>query len=147
MVAERLRAGRRVTIQVGGSSMVPAIWPGDRIEVAPAGGTVPERGRIALFMHDGRLCAHRIVAVAERQVVTRGDGLAECDAPVDRSELLGYVAGVIRGGRALAVADASPSRRARMLAFAIRNSTLLRRLILGLHARQGLGRPADGQAA
>ncbi len=142
LIAEALRsAGGPVVVLVGGSSMVPAIWPGDRIEVSPAGDAPVAEGQVALFSRDGRLFAHRIVRIVgslagAAQFITRGDALAACDPPVPRSEVLGYVSAVVRDGRRIPMASQAPSRSARMLSFAIRNSGLVRRLTLGFRARR-----------
>jgi len=138
IAAESLNRGHRLLIRVTGSSMVPAIWPGDTIEIIPAGEAPTSAGQVALYVRDGRLFAHRIVGVAEAaHVITRGDALAACDPPAARAEILGYVSVVVRDGRRIPMADGAPSRRARMLSFAIRNSNIARRLILGLRARRG----------
>jgi hypothetical protein len=61
------------------------------------------------------------------QIITRGDALAACDPPVLCSKVLGYVSAVMRDGRRIPILSKAPSRRARMLSFAIRNSTIARR--------------------
>lgn len=132
--------------------MVPAIWPGDTIEIHAPGGTPMAAGQIAVFSRDGRLFAHRIVAIEEHagvaQIITRGDALAACDVPVPCAEVLGYVGAVIRDGRRIPIVCRAPSRSARLLSLAICNSGPLRRLILGLHARRRgrIGSSADSRA-
>ncbi|HVB81607.1 MAG TPA: S24/S26 family peptidase [Candidatus Binataceae bacterium] len=146
LIAQALRAARGpVMLRVGGSSMVPAIWPGDIIEVSSVNDrSLPEQA-VALFGRDGRLCAHRIVAVESHdgatRLITRGDALAACDPPLPCAEVLGYVGAVIRHGRRIPMASKAPSQAARMLSFAIRNSVIVRHLALGLHARR---RPRSG---
>ena len=141
LIAGALRAADGpLVIRAGGSSMVPAIWPGDTIEIHAPGGARMAAGQVAVFSRDDRLFAHRIIAIEERagvaQFITRGDALAASDPPVACAEILGYVGAVIRDGRRIPIACRAPGRRARMLAFTIRNSGLMRRLILRLHARR-----------
>lgn len=140
LVAEALRAGHEVRVRVAGSSMVPALWPGDELLIRSLGLTEPSPGALLLFVSYGRLCTHRLIGTVDNsggpQFVTRGDALAKVDPPMPCSEVLGYVSAVIRDGRRIPMALNVPSRAARMLSFAIRNSSLLRRLILGLYARR-----------
>jgi signal peptidase len=140
LIVEALRAGNPAVIRVGGSSMIPTIWPGDTIEIAPADNASIGTGRVVLYSRDGRLYAHRIVEIddagrARQRIVTRGDALAVDDPAIDCPEILGVVSAVIRQGRRIQLAERAPSHRARLLAFAIRNSSIARRLILGVRAR------------
>ena len=101
LVAEALRAGREVKFRAIGSSMIPAIWPGDILIAQSAACSFPEPGEVALILNDRGLRAHRIIENREvsqaRSIITRGDALAECDAIVPASAVLGRV--VSRNGR------------------------------------------------
>ena len=57
LLKKALRSCRRVSLQVSGSSMLPAIWPGDRILVEASTFAEAGRGDVALFESEGRLFA------------------------------------------------------------------------------------------
>ncbi len=134
LVEDLLRNARKVRIRVQGSSMIPAIWPGDILEVEPANAASMREGSIAVFSREGRLFAHRVVRAGATNLTTRGDSLSRCDAPVTRSELLGRVTTVMRGGRRVLLEHA-PEGTSRIVLSVIRSSNLLRRLVVGMHSR------------
>jgi signal peptidase I len=139
LFAESLRAGRTIRMRAGGSSMIPALWPGDELLVTPlAAERSPAPGEIVLFMRDGRLFAHRVVAavgdVPAGHLITRGDALDRNDPPIAPSEVLGAVAAVFRDGRELACGAMRPSLIARLFALAFRRIDLLRRVALRAHS-------------
>jgi hypothetical protein len=101
LFAETLCAGNMIRIRVNGTSMLPAVWPGDVLTVAPATSARPDLGDVALIAMHGRLFAHRVIerracggAVA---VVTRGDALDCSDPMAAGPEILGTA--VARNGR------------------------------------------------
>jgi hypothetical protein len=117
LLAESLRAGNAIRIRVNGTSMLPAIWPGDVLTVAPAMAPRPSPGDVALTAIDGRLLAHRVVerkvcggAVA---VVTRGDALESSDQMATGTQILGTV--VARNGGELAAPRAARLTMARLV--------------------------------
>ncbi|HUA32323.1 MAG TPA: S24/S26 family peptidase [Candidatus Binataceae bacterium] len=134
LVEDVLRGARTVRVRAQGSSMIPAIWPGDVLEIEPAGPASMTEGQIAVFIRDGRLFAHRIVQVGARELTTRGDSLLRCDAPLTSAELLGRVTFAMRGGRRIFL-ERAPEGAMRFISAALRSSNLLRRLVVGLHAR------------
>ena len=105
LAVEVLRRFGEARLRVTGSSMLPAVWPGDLVAVRRQGMGEIRRGHVVLFVRDGRFFAHRVVGKIRRQdrtlLVTRGDRLKENDPPVSPAELLGRVTGVIRGSRCL----------------------------------------------
>ena len=142
LVAGSLRAGHEVRVRVAGSSMVPALWPGDELRVralAPAESVgraaVPAMGDLLLFVRDGRLCTHRLVDRLDdaggSRLITCGDAAIKCDPPIAASEILGTVASITRGGREIPIAS-SPAQR--LLSFAIRHSGFIRRAALKIHS-------------
>jgi hypothetical protein len=101
LAADTLRAGLELKFRAVGTSMIPAIWPGDVLTVQPASVAFPKVGAIALTLARGSLRAHRVVehrgtAVA-RSIRTRGDALSMCDPEAPSAEVLGTV--VARNGR------------------------------------------------
>ena len=135
LVAESVRAGHEVRIRVAGSSMVPALWPGDELLVRALGLAEPSPGDLLLFVHDGRLCTHRLVGQVEEagapRLITRGDAALRCDPPKSSEEILGAVVSVFRDGHQVPIASSRPGR---LLSFSIRHSEFLRRVVLKIHA-------------
>ncbi|HUK31015.1 MAG TPA: signal peptidase I [Candidatus Acidoferrum sp.] len=121
LVSKAVRKAGRVRLRVSGTSMVPAIRPGDLITVESA--LLPEiaPGEVIVFIRSGRLVAHRvneIVRCAARirngnsaqslhqsEVITRGDRARRNDSPVSSSELIGRVTQIERGGRRVRLRD------------------------------------------
>lgn len=93
---EGLARGSRIRLRVWGESMVPAIWPGDWIEVERLGECRLAPGQIVLAASSFQVVAHRIVALRGMSVITRGDGLESSDPPWDEAALLGRVVRVRR---------------------------------------------------
>jgi signal peptidase I len=88
-------------LRVMGTSMMPAIQPGDLLSIRRVDLNDASPGEIVLFARGGRLFAHRIVdrghSSRDPYLVTRGDRLLENDPPVFQSELLGRVTAIERG--------------------------------------------------
>jgi signal peptidase I len=104
---ELLRSSRHARLAVTGVSMLPAIWPGDILEVHRQSLAEILPGDVVLFMRKGGFAAHRVVEKAGEQdrtlLITRGDTLRVPDPPVTPQELLGRVTAILRGGRHLPV--------------------------------------------
>jgi signal peptidase I len=136
LIPEVLRLSGTVRLRAFGSSMLPAIFPGDIliIDRAELNRSVP--GDIVLFKRDKRLFAHRVVGQHDRNgvrcLVTSGDALAECDSPVFPEELLGRVNSIVRGTRQI---DPNATLLGRLISISLRNSDLLRRCFLWLLCR------------
>ncbi len=63
LAVEVLRSFGELRFRANGSSMLPAIWPGDTLHVSREGATEALPGEIVLFERGGRLVAHRVVEV------------------------------------------------------------------------------------
>jgi signal peptidase I len=87
-----------VRLRVSGTSMAPAVRPGDLLAVEKASLSQVETGEIVVFARDGRLVAHRLVAKAEGHLITRGDRARRNDSPVASAEFVGRVTNIERGG-------------------------------------------------
>ena len=65
LVADALRRSGRlrqiVRLRVHGESMLPALWPGDVVEIASCSPEDVRPGEIVLALRDGRLFLHRFV--------------------------------------------------------------------------------------
>jgi signal peptidase I len=106
LAEEVVRTFGELRLRVLGTSMAPAILPGDLLSVRRARLTDLSAGEVVLFSRRGRFFAHRIVgrtvpAEAANQnetcLITRGDRLRDDDPPVLSTELLGRVVEIQRG--------------------------------------------------
>jgi signal peptidase len=112
LAVEVARTFGSLRLRVTGTSMLPAIQPGDLLSIGRVNLRDTSPGEIVLFTRAGRLFAHRIVDrgggacepyarepyAREPYIVTRGDRLLENDPPVFQSELLGRVTSIQRVG-------------------------------------------------
>ena len=112
-------------IEVIGGSMLPVIRPGDVLRVMA--GPV-SMGEIAVFNSGGHLCAHRVLAVLDGNVIARGDANKHLDAPLPCSQILGRVTCVERRG--VIRYNLAPRPWA---SFFIRNSSIVRRIFLRIY--------------
>lgn len=130
--------------------MLPAIFPGDILQVRAEVIDRFQAGDMVLFSRDSRFFAHRVVRVernsGERTLIVRGDALATEDPPVRSAEILGCVVSVERGGKLI---DASRTQSVwrRTLAWAMRRSDSLVSATLRMHSlRTRITRRAAGRA-
>ena len=88
-------------LKAGGSSMRPAIWPGDRLVIQATDPSHVAIGDVVAFRRRSAIVAHRVVATLDLapdiHLVTRGDRLHEEDAPTAPHALLGRVVSIRRG--------------------------------------------------
>jgi signal peptidase len=143
LAGEVVRTFGRVRVRVTGTSMIPAVWPGDVLVVERRAVERIERGEIAVAERDGRLLAHRVIGArgngsgargtAGATLTTHGDSLLAADEPLRAEELLGTVVSIERGAGAR-----QPRRKlgigARMLAATARRSSMAARVFVRLHA-------------
>ena len=101
LAQETLQRFGQLRFRARGSSMLPAIAPGDLLvfRKAAAAGLAP--GQVVLVRRDDALVAHRLVSCHGDMLTTRGDSLSATDAPVHASQLLGVLDAQQRGIRAL----------------------------------------------
>ena len=105
LAGEVVRTFGELRLRVLGTSMVPAIHPGDLISIQRASLSEISLGEIVVYSREGRLIAHRVVGRANSSeqplLILRGDRLRKDDAPVFSPELLGKVHLIERGQRRL----------------------------------------------
>jgi signal peptidase I len=98
LAGDIVRTFGEVRLRVFGTSMVPSILPGDMISVQRAKLVEISAGEIVMYLRDGRLFVHRVVARAgshdDLRLITRGDRLCYDDPLVSSSELLGRVTSI-----------------------------------------------------
>jgi hypothetical protein len=101
LVGEVVRTFGEVRLRVFGTSMAPAILPGDLISVQHAVLSEISNGEIVLYARDGRMFAHRVMGCTDSPegslLIARGDRLRHDDPPISSSELLGKVISIERG--------------------------------------------------
>lgn len=141
LAEEIVRTFGEVRLRVFGTSMAPAMLPGDLVTVRRAGLGEISAGDVVLFLKRGRLFVHRVVGHPaapaqnlneEARLITRGDRLLHNDPPVSSEELLGRVVGVERGDRRIEVERCeSSSAFARLLHASDRATYLYVRLLAG----------------
>jgi len=89
---QALRSYGSASLRVTGTSMWPALWPGDTVEIRTAQFDEINIGDLAAFTRDDRIFIHRVIlntVEGSAALVTRGDALPVEDPPVRESELLG----------------------------------------------------------
>jgi len=103
LAEEVLRSFGELQFVACGTSMVPAIFPGDTLVITRNPHARVHCGQVMLASRDGRFFAHRVVgktnAGGRHLVFMRGDALLDNDPPVPDQDLLGRVTAVIRRGR------------------------------------------------
>jgi len=103
LIGETVRTFGGARLGVCGTSMVPAIRPGDLVSVERAGLSEVSPGEIVVFRRCGRLIVHRVVVKfggrADPFLVTRGDRTRRDDGLVSSPELIGRVTHIKRNHR------------------------------------------------
>jgi hypothetical protein len=149
LAAEMLRCHGTVRLKAWGTSMLPAVWPGDLLTIQSAGYDEVVPGDIVLVLRNKRFFIHRLVQRRRVQDclswITRGDAMPHNDPPAAESELLGRVSGIRRAHRSFV-----PSRRVShlhsALAWTLFRWETFRKLTLHIHAaRLQSGQTRPGQ--
>jgi len=134
LVAEALRLSGRLRLQVHGESMLPALWPGDLVEIASCSLQDLRPGEIVLARRDGRLFLHRLVSTCKPQgFLLRGDSMPASDPQFPAEALLGRLvskAGERRGVSGFGV------KWFRALGMVLCHCGVVQRLVLKLHSRR-----------
>ena len=140
LASETLRQFGSLQIKVTGTSMLPAVWPGDtlHVEKAAVGQLLP--GDIAVYGRDRRIFAHRVIAIEKNAreisaLITQGDAMPRRDSAVSSEELLGKVTRVVRDG-----ASIEPRRTltlsGQLVSFLARHSQWAIRVLLFSHTQR-----------
>lgn len=97
LLKEVLQRFGRARLRVHGTSMLPALWPGDVIEIVVAEVSALRPGDLLLVERDARLFCHRFLGCVEHSgrflLRTKGDLLGREDPPVAPEAVLGRVDG------------------------------------------------------
>jgi hypothetical protein len=138
LAAEVLRRSGHLRLVAMGQSMLPTLWPGDRLTVRAIQFDDVAAGDVVLFAREDRFFIHRVLRKCDSaggstgpSLVTRGDSMRTADAPVSPEELLGKVVSVSRNQTSdLPVG----SRWSRWVGLVLAYFDLFRRIVLHLHA-------------
>jgi signal peptidase I len=119
LVEEVVRSFGKVRLRVLGTSMAPAVLPGDLVSVRRVDLDEISAGEMVLFLQNERLFVHRVVSrnvvsatgnTEELCLITRGDRLRHDDPPVSSKELLGRVVSIERDNRNVELAPHGSNR-------------------------------------
>lgn len=137
LVAESIRVCGGVRLPAVGTSMVPAIHPGDVLSIQPVDPKEVSLGDIVVYARERVLVVHRIVRTltdsSEPYLVTRGDRMLRDDRPILPGELLGRVASIERKNRRMNVHPFS-NRAEQALRLILRRSERVTRIFLRANA-------------
>ena len=140
LAVDALAAFGRLRLRLGGTSMLPALRPGDVVEFHSLAASDAMVGDVVLFRREGGLVAHRVVAAAADGLITQGASLDAPDPVVAYADVLGR--GVLLTRRGRAVAWGNPrGKRSRLARWCFRRFDLASRLWLRWH-RSSLRRAA-----
>jgi hypothetical protein len=144
LVSDALRHSGRlshgVRLRVYGESMLPALWPGDVVEIASCSLENVRPGEIVLALRDGRLFLHRFVARCQPNgFLLRGDSMPGSDPQFPPEALLGRLVRSAAEGRDFSVR----ARRSglgvnwsRAVGMLLCYCSVARRVVLKLHRRR-----------
>jgi Peptidase S24-like len=148
VLRDRVGVRRSVRLQVRGESMLPALWPGDIVEIVNCSLADVQPGEIVLALRDGRLFLHRLLSsAAPNGFQLRGDSMPGPDPVFPKPALLGRL---VSDSRNLCSASRVSRTVSRALGFLLCHCSPARRLALTLDRRrkesQSAFRNSDGSA-
>jgi len=110
MAVDLLRSRHAIRLRACGTSMLPALWPGDLLTIAPFIAAQAVAGDIVLVVRDDRFFIHRLTQIGGGTAdwITRGDAMAVCDPPVSVDQIIGRVSKVRRNDREFMVPQQLP---------------------------------------
>lgn len=130
LVADALRRGGCLRLQVHGESMLPALWPGDVVEIAGCSPEDVRPGEIVLALCDDRFFLHRFVGRSKPgSFLLRGDSMPGSDPPFPLETLLGRL---VRNADEISRATSFGVKCSRALGLLFCHCSLARRLALKL---------------
>jgi signal peptidase len=127
LVAEVARTCGEVRLKLFGTSMVPALWPGDLATIEHTSMARLRPGDIVLFVTEGALTVHRVRRIEHGRLIAQGDSHAHLDPPVIESAVIGRVVNIVRNGRKISLHRSIAHRAG---SFLLRRSELFRRVVL-----------------
>ena len=131
LAQETLATSGGLRVIASGTSMLPAIQPGDTLLFRCRSLAPPRANQVVLYRHEGRLIAHRLRALSpDGRWIIRGDSSPNRDdLPVADADLLGVLVSQMRNERTL-----DPERRPRLLPYQLRwlmlHSRMINRMVM-----------------
>ncbi len=114
--------------------MLPALWPGDVVEIAGCSPEDVRPGEIVLAFRDGRFFLHRLVAPCKPSgFLLRGDSMPGSDPPFPAEALLGRLVDNSNAYAMVLGVTWFAVKCSRALGFLLCHCGLARRLALKLH--------------
>jgi len=147
IAAETLRSFGGLRLRLTGHSMLPAIWPGDTVEIEQRSFADIVPGDVVLYCRQRRLFAHRVLRVIDSKegarLAVQGDALPEPDAPVFPAEVLGCVTEIVRSDQSIHP-PAIPTLATRCVARILRHSASFSRLLVHLRINRAYSAEREG---
>jgi len=142
LVAEVLRKNATspqiVRLCVYGESMLPALWPGDFVEIESSSPEDARPGEIVLAMRDGQLFLHRLLSPCTLEGFRlRGDSLPHPDPEFPREAFLGRLLRRAQSGNGVDAPGLRPGPGAglsRAIGLLLCHCAPARRAVLKLHS-------------
>lgn len=126
-----------VRLRVYGESMLPALWPGDVVEITSCSLEDVRPGEIVLALRDGRLFLHRFVARCTPETfLLRGDSMSHADPLYPSEALLGRLVRGTDSGQPIsadALRSALGAKCSRAVGMLLCHCDVARRLALKIH--------------
>jgi hypothetical protein len=133
LAVEALRQTGSLRLKVWGESMLPALWPGDVVEVKHCSLQEVLAGDIVLAIRDDRFYMHRLSSSSRSGFTTRGDAMPSIDGEFSADALVGKVISVQRAGHVRNISRPNLGRR--LLGLVLCHCGPARRLAMRLHKR------------
>jgi signal peptidase I len=132
LVSDVARAAGEVRVKVTGTSMLPAVWPGDVVTARHCDPADLKAGDIVLHYREGKLTVHRVKHISSDSLITRGDSVPSDDPAVSPAEILGKVVSILRRDRPISLEQSFGQN---MVALALRRSNFCLRVMLAVRVR------------
>src|ERR1700733_5673001 len=78
LVLDVARTSGEVSLKLTGTSMLPAVWPGDVVTVRRCDLAELQPRQIVLFHREGTLVAHRVLLASQNQLITQETSMPSC---------------------------------------------------------------------
>ncbi len=135
LAADGLRQGGYLRLRVYGESMLPALWPGDEVEIESCSLQHLRPGEIVLAMRDNRFFLHRLVAASTSNgFLLCGDSMPGPDPLFPAEALLGHLVANANRGRIFALRPGFGAKCSRALGLLLCQFGLARRVALKFHS-------------
>lgn len=102
-----LKHEKTLWLKVKGKSMMPFLYPGDKILIQPRPINFLKTGNLITFLDGTALCTHRLIGKVKRAgqvyLITKGDLCARLDPPIPLGVIIGKVIAIQKGKRILSI--------------------------------------------